>query len=419
MDQNADIWKHCLEYAALSDLGMRRGNNQDSMAVLVASSQDAFRQRGHLFIVADGMGAHAAGELASKMAVDAISLVYHKINGCAAPEALRQALVAANQQIHGRGQASLDFRGMGTTASTLVILPEGAVVAHVGDSRVYRLRGQRLDQLTFDHSLVWEMSVANGIPDDEVPDYVPRNIITRSLGPNDEVAVDLEGPFPLESGDTFLLCSDGLSGVTRDDEIGVILGCMPPEDAARSLVDLANLRGGPDNITVIIVRVTGPQEARPVVAEAVAPRPRPRRAVHWLVWLLLVVFALATLGTAVVGEYAMAMVGLVCTLLTGAVVLARRYGHDERAHEFDGQPLGKGPYRSHNCEPNGEFVERLSRVVQQLRDEAARNDWAIDWQHFNQIHSEANEAAATYRHRQAIRLYCHAMSFMMAQLRSE
>ena len=96
------------------------------------------------------------------------------------------------------------------------MLPQGALVAHVGDSRVYRLRGQRLEQLTFDHSLVWEMSAAGQVPKDALPGFVPKNIITRSLGPHADVQVDLEGPFPLEVGDTFLLCSDGLSGqVTR------------------------------------------------------------------------------------------------------------------------------------------------------------------------------------------------------------
>ncbi len=140
----------------------------------------------------------------------------------------------------------------------LVLLPQGALVAHVGDSRVYRLRGTRLEQLTFDHSLVWEMSAAGQLPKDALPGFVPKNIITRSLGPHASVQVDLEGPFPLEAEDTFLLCSDGLTGQVCDEEIGVLLQCLPPADAAQVLIDLANLRGGPDNVTVIIARVKGP-----------------------------------------------------------------------------------------------------------------------------------------------------------------
>ena len=150
--------------------------------------------------VCDGMGAHAAGELASQMAVDGIPHTYLKLADQPAPDALRKSIVEANHQIHHRGQANIDFQGMGTTASVLALLPQGALVAHVGDSRVYRLRGQRLDQLTFDHSLVWEMSAAGQVPKDALPGFVPKNIITRSLGPHAEVQVDLEGPFPLGSG---------------------------------------------------------------------------------------------------------------------------------------------------------------------------------------------------------------------------
>ena len=99
-------------------------------------------------------------------------------------------------------------------------------------------------------------------PDAELPGYISKNIITRSLGPNAAVQVDLEGPHPVQAGDTFLLCSDGLSGQVKDDEIGMVLSCLPPAEAAQALVDLANLRGGPDNITVVIVRVLGPQIAQ-------------------------------------------------------------------------------------------------------------------------------------------------------------
>ncbi|MCX7426325.1 MAG: protein phosphatase 2C domain-containing protein [Planctomycetia bacterium] len=417
MDQNADLWKHCLEYAALSDLGLRRANNQDSLAVVIAGGQAAWQQRGHLFMVADGMGAHVAGELASKMAVDCVPLTYQKMLDASPPDALRHAISDANQQIHDRGQASDDFRGMGTTASSLVILPQGAVIGHVGDSRVYRLRGQRFEQITFDHSLVWEMSAAGHMPDNQVPEYVPRNIITRSLGPNAEVEVDLEGPFPLETGDTFLLCSDGLSGQVRDDEIGTILGCMPPEDAVRSLVDLANLRGGPDNITVIVARVTGPQVAKPNGQPNARPRP-PIRPVHPLFWSLLALLALATVGSIALEAWEVAVASLVGTVFAGLAVLGRRHGWGRPRYEFGDQPLGKGPYRSFGCTPNGEFVERLAQIVQQLRDEAARNDWLVDWHHFNEIRAQADEAAFTSSHTKAVRLYCHAMSFMLAQLRA-
>ena len=169
MDQPAGIWSHCLDYAALSDIGLRRANNQDSYTAVPAGSEADFQQRGHLFIVADGMGAHAAGELASKMAADVISLDYRKLLDQSPPEAILSAVLDANRQIHIRGQASPEFRGMGTTATMLVLLPAGALVAHVGDSRAYRVRGNRIEQLTFDHSLVWEMQAAGQLPDGASP----------------------------------------------------------------------------------------------------------------------------------------------------------------------------------------------------------------------------------------------------------
>src|SRR5450755_744823 len=155
---------HCptfgLDVAQISDLGMRRMNNQDSIAVVVTDDQNTWSSRGHLLMVADGMGAHAAGELASKLAVDNIPHIYFKLRDQYPPAALRQAIREVNTLIHTKGQSSIGFQGMGTTCSCLVLLPEGALVAHIGDSRVYRLRGNRLAQLTFDHSLVWEMAAA-------------------------------------------------------------------------------------------------------------------------------------------------------------------------------------------------------------------------------------------------------------------
>src|SRR5262245_57091144 len=252
-----------LHHAEVSDLGMRRANNQDSLAVFVTDDVATWVTRGHLLMVADGMGAHAAGELASKLAVDNIPHNYFKLRDLYPPAALRQAIRDANTAIHAKGQSSVGFQGMGTTCSCLVLLPQGALVAHIGDSRVYRLRGDVLEQLTFDHSLVWEMAAAGQMTEADVPAYIPKNVITRSLGPHPSVHIDLEGPYSAESGDRFLICSDGLSGPINDEEIGVLLGCLPPEEAAETLVDLANFRGGPDNISVIVAKVEGiaPQPA--------------------------------------------------------------------------------------------------------------------------------------------------------------
>jgi len=255
-------FERCIRFASLTDTGMRRKNNQDSLNSLVSSDETFWRQRGHLFLVADGMGAHAAGELASKLAADSIPHYYSKDLDSEPVVALRQAIIEANNIIFQRGQANLEFQGMGTTCSILLLLPEGAIVAHVGDSRIYRLRNGQLDQLSFDHSLVWEMQAAGRVSAEAAEMHLPKNIITRSLGPNRSVQIDLEGPFPIFPGDVYLLCSDGLTGPISDQQIGTILGCMPPEEATRTLIDMANLRGGPDNISVTVVQVDHPPVAQ-------------------------------------------------------------------------------------------------------------------------------------------------------------
>jgi len=226
MQNDTATWDPGIECAELSDVGLRRANNQDAMTVVIAANEESWRRRGHLFVVADGMGAHAAGELASKMAADIVPHSYSKRLDEPPDVAIVAAMREANAQIHARGQDNPEFRGMGTTGSSLVLLPEGALVAHVGDSRVYRLRGRQLDQLSFDHSLVWELMHSGDLPAKEVSNFVPKNIITRSLGPNPNVQVDLEGPFPLQVGDTFLLCSDGLSGLVNDEELGAMIYCL-------------------------------------------------------------------------------------------------------------------------------------------------------------------------------------------------
>ena len=125
-----------IEFAALSDIGLRRTSNQDSYVAAPAASDENWQAHGHLFLVADGMGAHAAGELASKMAADTVPLTYYKHTELSVPEAIHLAVEEANRKYHSRGEANAEFRGMGTTASALLLLPQGALVAHVGDSRV-------------------------------------------------------------------------------------------------------------------------------------------------------------------------------------------------------------------------------------------------------------------------------------------
>jgi protein phosphatase len=419
MDKNANLWENCLEVASRSDIGLRRGNNQDSMAVVLASGQEKWQTRGHLFMVADGMGAHAAGELASKLATDTVPLVYNKLVDHPPPDALRSAVIEANAQIHSRGSASRDFRGMGTTATGMVFTPQGAIIAHVGDSRAYRVRGNRVEQMTFDHSLVWELRAAGQIPAGESPSYIPKNIITRSLGPNPEVQVDLEGPFPLQVGDTFLLCSDGLSGLVKDEEIGKTLVAIPPKEAVAFLVDLANLRGGPDNITVVVARITGPQAAQKAATWPASQKTATsRKPIHSAVWGVIFVIVLAALGLAVAGHPWIALATLVIAVVIGLVALLQ---HDRppSESEFSGRPLGKGPYVSWDCTPDLAFATELSKVGQQLRDAASGSEWSVKWTEFNAHDARAVSATRKGDYTEAVREYCRAISSMMEQLRHQ
>ncbi|QDU20467.1 PP2C family protein-serine/threonine phosphatase [Urbifossiella limnaea] len=249
-----------VRYAALTDVGVKRSHNQDACLPVPAADEAAWRDHGHVFVVADGMGGHAVGEKASFKAVRDIPQIYNKHARDGAAAAIRRAFTEANHGIYSIGQENPEFRGLGTTAVALFLRPEGAWVGHVGDSRAYRFRDGKAEQLTFDHSWVWEIARRQGVDPDELGDF-KKNVIIRSLGPDPEVEVDVEGPHPVQPGDVFLLCSDGLTGVVTPDEVGAVATALLPEDAAKLLVHLANLRGGPDNITVMIVRVGGGSEA--------------------------------------------------------------------------------------------------------------------------------------------------------------
>src|SRR6188768_3316727 len=170
-----------VQYATATDIGLRRRNNEDAYVVHLCSDEGEFRRRGHLFLIADGMGGHAVGELASRLAVETVPHTLYKNRDGDARSALLNAIHAANAVIHARGSQNRDFQRMGTTCTGLLLSPRGAWVGHVGDSRAYRIRRDRIDQLTFDHSLVWELQRTHTRLPDELKMLDNRNIITRSL----------------------------------------------------------------------------------------------------------------------------------------------------------------------------------------------------------------------------------------------
>lgn len=426
MSDRPEPWNSGVEYASISDPGLRRTSNQDTLAVVIARDDGAWQRRGHLFVVADGMGAHAAGELASKLSTDNIPLAYHKALDQPPVEALRQALEEANDKIHQRGQANREFAGMGTTTSALALLPEGAVVAHVGDSRVYRVRGGQIEQLSFDHSLVWEMTAGGQMRGQEVPLLIPKNIITRSLGPNAHVQVDLEGPFPCQPGDTFLLCSDGLSGQVQDDELGAILAALPPAEAARVLVDLANLRGGPDNITLVVVRVNGPpvtENAGPSATAESSPQSAETTggSTPWAAFGVGAVLALvaAALGLLVKGRPLEALLAAILGVFAAGAALRGMRRPPPVAETAGGSgPLGRGPYTHDPVAAAGPFADKLAQLSEQLREAAGSQDWSIGWEPFHRQITAA-QADRNERPLDALRGYARAIIYMMNELRAQ
>jgi protein phosphatase len=412
-----------VDHAAVTDMGMRRANNQDALAVIVTDDVATWASRGHLMMVADGMGAHAAGELASKLAVDNIPHTYFKLRDLYPPAALRQAIRDANSVIHAKGQSSIGFHGMGTTCSCLVLLPQGALVAHIGDSRVYRLHGKTLEQLTFDHSLVWEMAAAGQMAQEDVPAYIPKNVITRSLGPHSTVHVDLEGPYAAAAGDVFLLCSDGLSGPVSDGELGAILQCLPPEEAAETLVDLANLRGGPDNISVIVARVgEGTLPELPAVNGVQEKPPATVRRTQTAPLWIAAGACLGVLTYCLVNEIwpgaMIAAVALAVAFISALVFRANSNSTCPTVRPLGG-PYGNGPYRKADCPPNGRVVEALGEITTRLRElpEKQPGDWTVDWQPFDVQRAEAAAAAEKGDYTAAIRGYGQAIRDIMRQLR--
>jgi len=418
MNRRAAEREYSVEHAALSDVGLRRSNNQDSLIVASADDVATGQTPGHLFVVADGMGAHAAGEVASRLAAETVRDVYRSHENDLPENALRAAVRQANSEIYRRGLESEELRGMGTTVSALVLLPQEALIGHVGDSRIYRLRANELQQLTFDHSLVWEICAAENVMESEVPPFVPRNIITRSVGPTPEIEVDLEGPFSLRTGDVYLLCSDGLSGQIEDEEIGTILRCFDPDEAAHILVDLANLRGSPDNITVITVQVNRWQPSASSKADY-AKAQRQASLAGKVFRPVVTAAGLFAVGWLVSGPVLAITAALVGGLVAGYRSFRKRLPvTPETAGSLNRQRLGKAPYTTCDCTLNEQSPKCMAKAVQEIRDVAINRLWQVDWDRFEALFAEAQAASNDGDYDRSVRLYGELIRFFMGQFRN-
>src|SRR3954469_15876848 len=249
-----------LKYAARSDVGMIRSGNEDSFETNVNA------ERG-VFVVADGMGGHAAGEVASLMAVQAVITELGDLKAIddagKAGTKLADSLRTANRNIHDRMLAEADKQGMGTTASVLVIDGKRYLIGQVGDSRVYMLRDGALQQITKDHSYVQEQVDAGFLTPEQAKYHPYSNVITRCVGASQDVEPDVYRG-DIKNGDVFLVASDGLTGMVDDRRIQTLLmSRAEPDRKVHSLISEANGRGGLDNITAVVVHVLGPEAAPP------------------------------------------------------------------------------------------------------------------------------------------------------------
>ena len=253
-----------LDVAQLTDVGRKREHNEDNMAFVIPKDSQVMASKGALFIVADGMGGHAAGEVASEIAVDTVSNMYYQEDSNDVAVSLLRAIRRANVSIHQRAAENLLRTGMGTTCVAAVLRGNMAYIANVGDSRAYLLRGNQVKQISHDHSWVAEQVRAGLLTEEQARTHAQRNVITRCLGTQAEVDVDVFHE-ELHEGDCLVLCTDGLSGLVSDEELQRIVDQFVPQESVYHLVEKANENGGPDNITAIVVRVQEVGEEPPGV----------------------------------------------------------------------------------------------------------------------------------------------------------
>ena len=242
-------------FAHRTDIGRVRARNEDSVGAFEPDDPELLRSRGRLFVVADGMGGHPRGDVASRLAVESLHHTYYEPERSEPlPEALRLSVQLANQAVYRESRLAAGGEPMGTTLTALVIRDHDAFLAHVGDSRAFLVRGRQIRQLTEDHSLVAELVRDGVLSATEAEHHPSAHVILRALGLAEDVAIEVQGPLPLRSGDTLVLCTDGLTRQVRPHEIRRLAESGPPHRACEGLVSLANERGGPDNITLLLIR---------------------------------------------------------------------------------------------------------------------------------------------------------------------
>jgi protein phosphatase len=248
--------KRVLTVKSATDVGLKRSCNEDSFASWIPEDPREREKKGVLLVVADGMGGMNAGEVASRIAVEAVVRSYQNTSGDAALPNLENAVRAANAAVYLEAASDPMRHGMGTTCTAVVLHGRNVCVAHVGDSRAYLIRRGEVRQLTRDHSLVAELVQQERLTVEQARVDPRRNVITRCLGMNVDVPIDAECVVTdLAPGDTVVVCSDGLHGTVTDAQLADVISRFHLDRACRDLIAMARERGGPDNITVVLARL--------------------------------------------------------------------------------------------------------------------------------------------------------------------
>jgi len=245
-----------VEVSGQSDIGCVRQNNEDSFGYWEPEEDETFRRKGRLAIVADGMGGYEGGLEASRLAVDTLVGTYRDFGGDDPQRALIEGLQAAHEEVRRYGIEHPELMGMGTTCTAAAVVGNLLHYVHVGDTRLYLIRDGEITQMTRDHSYVGRLVEAGMISREDAERHPQRNILTAALGTNPELIMDSPGrPERLRAKDVLVLCSDGLWGQVHDQEILDVIEKQNAEGAGRDLIELARQRGGPDNITISILRL--------------------------------------------------------------------------------------------------------------------------------------------------------------------
>ena len=290
----ASIKKFNIVFAAKSDMGLVRTENQDSFGKFPEDKPELEFAKGRLFIVADGMGGHKGGKQASSIAVKTVDTEYFN-SAFEESVALKEAIEKANSIIYNKSGDKSEYGRMGTTCTTLVLRGDKGIIGHVGDSRVYKIEGRTIEQLTNDHTKVQEMLREGILTPEEAINYPSKSVLARALGVDEQIRVDIIPDIKLKRGQSYILCSDGMAKVGKAEILDIVTN-NTPQDACNILVDLANERGGKDNVTVIVIKIDPEAVMKVSVSKPVKRRIKRLRqqSLGWMavIFLFLVIMVL-------------------------------------------------------------------------------------------------------------------------------